>query len=199
MRSSHVVVKQEPMLSLPFLRYEEYAQYHRRLHEITLFPTVNVMAPNGLYRAVLNFSFKGIDFSKKRVLPFFFALELLTNQKCVVTQSSRNILAWKLRKGMMVGCKVTLRGKSLYNFFDSLELTLPRMEKLQEIRVSRNNITNSVSMQLAELVLFYPVELGLGMHSDVQRVSVNFLFKNFSVEEKVFLLASNKLPLQLQK
>jgi len=197
MRSSHFVVKQEPLLSLPLYRYGEYDKYTRRLHEITLFPHSNVMLGNGVVRAVLNFSFRGVDFSKKRVLPFFFALELLTNQKCIVTQSSRNVLAWKLRKGMMVGCKVSLRGNALHDFFDSLQLTLPRMEKLQVARLSKTTVSNSVTMRLAELVLFYPVEFGLGMHSDVQRLDVNFLFRTCSSEEKLFLLTSNKIPVKV--
>jgi large subunit ribosomal protein L5 len=159
-----------------------------------MFPYANPAAAGGIYRAVLNFSFRGIDFSKKRVLPFFLALELLTNQKCVVTQSSRNVLAWKLRKGMMVGCKVTLRGNSLYDFLDSLQLTLPRMEKLQTVRLGNRSRSNALAIRLAELVLFYPIELGLGLHSDVQRVEVNLLFRSLSREEKLFLLTSSKIP-----
>jgi len=194
MRSPHSLVKQEPLLALPLLRFSEHSRYNRSLQGITIFPYANASLSGDLYRAVLNFSFRGIDFSKKRVLPFFLALELLTNQKCVVTQSSRNVLAWKLRKGMMVGCKVTLRSNSLYDFLDSLQLSLPRMEKLRAIRLSNRNRSNSLSLQLAELVLFYPVELGLGLHSDVQRVELNLLFNTLSREEKLFVLTSSKIP-----
>lgn len=196
MRSSHSLVKQESLLAVPLLRFAEHERYNRRLHEITLFPYANVSQSSGMYRAVLNFSFRGIEFSKKRVLPFFLALELLTNQKCVVTQSSRNVLTWKLRKGMMVGCKVTLRGNSLHDFLDSLQLVLPRMEKLQVVRLASRGLTNSLSLRLSELVLFYPVELGLGLHSDVQRVEVNLLFRAISREEKLFLLTSSKIPVR---
>jgi large subunit ribosomal protein L5 len=195
MRSPHSLIKQEPLLALPLLRHGEHERYNRRLQEMTLFPHANVSMSGGMYRIVLNFSFRGIDFSKKRVLPFFLALELLTNQKCVVTQSSRNVLSWKLRKGMMVGCKVTLRGNASHDFLDSLQLALPRMEKLQVVRLGRT-LSNSLSMRLAELVLFYPIELGLGLHSDVQRVEVNFLFRSLAREEKLFLLTSSKIPVR---
>jgi hypothetical protein len=71
------------------------------------------------------------------------------------------------------------------------------MEKLQVIRLGSRGQTNSLSMRLAELVLFYPIELGLGLHSDVQRVEVYFLFRAVSREEKLFLLTASKLPVRL--
>lgn len=98
---------------------------------------------------------------------------------------------------MLTGCKVTLREKNLSDFFDSLTLALPRMEKFQPVRSSliEKNKTNSFSFRLGELVLFYPVELGLGINAEVRKIEINFLFKTYTQEEKIFLLTSNKLPL----
>jgi ribosomal protein L5 len=94
---------------------------------------------------------------------------------------------------MLVGCKVTLRKKNLAEFFDSLSLALPRMEKFSPVKVKTNN-TNSYSLKLAEVVLFYPIELGLGVNTEVQKIEINFFFKTTSIEEKIFLLTSNKIP-----
>ncbi len=52
----------------------------------------------------------------------------------------------------------------------------------------------SFAVTLGELVLFYPVELGLGLHADVQRVRVNFVFSSYSFEEQFFLLRYDKIP-----
>jgi ribosomal protein L5 len=97
---------------------------------------------------------------------------------------------------MLVGCKVTLRKKNLEYFFDSLALTLPRMEKFRTIE---NNFitkekTASFSICLSEIVFFFPMELGLGINSDVKQVEFHFLFNSINSEEKVFLLTSKKIP-----
>jgi len=50
-------------------------------------------------------------------------------------------------------------------------------------------------MNLGELFLFYPIEFGLGMHIDVQRVNINFIFESFSIEERYFILRYAKVPI----
>ncbi len=117
--------KKTQILSL--LRFKENKQFNQKLHAVTLFPYNNIHVEGKFYKIILNFTFKDLDFNKKKVLPFFLAMELLTNQKCIATLSSKNILIWKLRKGMLVGCKVTLRKDNLEDFFDSLLLASPRM------------------------------------------------------------------------
>ena len=98
---------------------------------------------------------------------------------------------------MLAGCKVTLRNKNLYNFFDSLLLALPRMEKLQPLNGSiiKTNATLGITIKISELVLFYPVELGLGINAEVRKLEINFLFNTFTPEEKYFLLMVNKIPI----
>jgi ribosomal protein L5 len=95
--------------SLVLQRFAEYTKYSQVIQLVTIFPYQNIMGKGVVFHAILNFSFKEIQFNKKRVLPFFLALELLSNQKCVATVSSKDIFNWKLRRGMLTGCKVTLR------------------------------------------------------------------------------------------
>ncbi len=76
-----------------FLRFKEHKCANEKLNAITLFPYINLHSQTKYFRTILNFSFKDLDFNKKKVLPFFLAMELLTNQKCVATLSSKNVLA----------------------------------------------------------------------------------------------------------
>jgi len=179
-------------------RFGEDEMYNQKLYAVNLFPYNTLLAQSRINRAVLNFSFRDVDFNKKRALPFFFALELLTKQKCVATLSSKNILSWKLRKGMLVGCKVTLRKKNLNDFFDSLALALPRMEKYRSIstKMVRNNNSPTLTISLIEMVFFFQLELGLGINSDVKKMDVHFLFNTLNLEEKIFLLRSKRLPIE---
>ena len=77
----------------PIYRFKEHEFYTQRLHGITILPTNNIVNKNKIFRAVLNFNFKEINFNKKKAPQFFLALELLTNQKCVATLSSKNVLS----------------------------------------------------------------------------------------------------------
>jgi ribosomal protein L5 len=99
---------------------------------------------------------------------------------------------------MLVGCKVTLRKKNLNDFFDSLALALPRMEKYKMIsaKMLRNNDSSMLSISIMEMVFFFQLELGLGINSDVKKMDVHFLFNVLSLEEKIFLLRSKRLPIE---
>lgn len=99
---------------------------------------------------------------------------------------------------MLVGCKVTLRRKNLEDFFDNLLLAMPRMEKLQSFlpQILRHKNVPTLSLRLVELVFFYPLELGLGINTDVKTVELHFLFNILSLEEKIFLLTSKRIPIQ---
>ena len=112
----------------------EHKKYNQALHQRTVFPLTNKHNSAALSSIVLSFRFRSIEFNKKRALPFFLAIELLTHRKCVASLSSRNVQAWKIRKGMLVGCKVTLRQDGLSDFLDLLMLTFPRREKFQPTR-----------------------------------------------------------------
>ncbi len=198
-------------------RAEQYT-YNQNLHHINKFHYENFFVKGALSTVQVSFRFRTIDFSKKRALPFFLALELLTQRKSVATVSQRNVQAWKLRKGRLVGCKVTLRSESLFAFIDSLSLTLPRREKFQPSRpqklielynyfskkgttqtsvryVKQHKVQTNYALTLGELVLFYPIEVGLGLHPDVQRVQVQFIFSSLSVEEQYYFLRISKVPL----
>ena len=178
-------------------RFAEYNKYSQVIQLVTLFPYHNFMEKGAFFHIILNFSFKDINFNKKKVLPFFLALELLSNQKCIATTSTKDIFAWKLRKGMISGCKVTLRNKNMFDFFDSLSLTLPRMEKLKPLvwDVIQKNTNKFLVIKLSELILFYSLELGLNLNSEVRKIELNFIFNTFTKEEKLYLLSANKIPI----
>ncbi len=69
----------------------EYKKYNESLHKMTVFPHMNKYRSGGLSRISLSFRFRSIEFSKKRALPFFLAIELLTHRKCIASLSKRNV------------------------------------------------------------------------------------------------------------
>jgi large subunit ribosomal protein L5 len=80
-------------------------------------------------------------------------LTLLTGQKPVITKAKKSVANFKLREGMSIGCKVTLRGERMYQFLDKLvNIALPRVRDFQGVSSKafdgRGNYTLGVKEQL---------------------------------------------------
>ena len=80
-------------------------------------------------------------------------LTLITGQKPVVTRAKKSIAGFKLREGMPIGCKVTLRGERMYEFLDKLiSISLPRVRDFRGVPKNsfdgRGNYTLGVKEQL---------------------------------------------------
>src|SRR5690554_1834823 len=61
-------------------------------------------------------------------------LSLITGQKPVVTRAKKSVASFKLREGMSIGCKVTLRGEKMYDFLNKLiNIALPRVRDFRGI------------------------------------------------------------------
>jgi large subunit ribosomal protein L5 len=80
-------------------------------------------------------------------------LAQITGQKPLITKAKKSIASFKLREGMPIGCKVTLRGERMYNFFDKLvTVALPRVRDFRGVNPKgfdgRGNYTLGVKEQL---------------------------------------------------
>ncbi|MFH5881619.1 MAG: 50S ribosomal protein L5 [Candidatus Izemoplasmataceae bacterium] len=80
-------------------------------------------------------------------------LAQITGQKPLITKAKRSIASFKLREGMPIGCKVTLRGERMYEFLDKLmNIALPRVRDFQGVSPKafdgRGNFTLGVKEQL---------------------------------------------------
>ena len=80
-------------------------------------------------------------------------LELITGQKPVVTKAKNSIAGFKLREGVAIGCKVTLRGEKMFNFLDKLiSISLPRVRDFRGVSADsfdgRGNYTLGIKEQL---------------------------------------------------
>ena len=185
----------------------EHNKYNLSLYQTTIFPNEHTHRYSSMDSVTLSFRFRSIEFSKKRSLLFFLALELLAGRKAIASLSSRNVQSWKIRKGRLVGCKVTLRKEALYDFFDTFLLTLPRREKLHPFNISsgrpslklikNQNKASSFSFRLGELVLFYPIEVTIGLNQDLQYRQRTSTFSTFPIEARYFHLTSFQFPIQL--
>lgn len=69
----------------------EHSYYNQKLHQRNLFPYITFQNRSNIVYSIISFRFRSIEFSKKRALPFFLAIELLTHRKCIASLSKRNV------------------------------------------------------------------------------------------------------------
>ena len=83
------------------------------------------------------------------------ALKLIAGQKPVVTRGRMSVAGFKLREGMPIGCKVTLRGKRMYEFLDRLiALALPRVRDFRGLNPAAFDGHGNYSLGLTEQLVF---------------------------------------------
>jgi large subunit ribosomal protein L5 len=86
-------------------------------------------------------------------------LSLISGQKPVVTRAKRSIAAFKIRQGMRIGCKVTLRGDRMYDFLDKLfNVTLPRVRDFGGMSANSFDGRGNFAMGMREQLTFPEIE-----------------------------------------
>ena len=86
-------------------------------------------------------------------------MEIITGQKAVLTKAKKSVANFKLREGMAIGCKVTLRGEKMYEFADRLiNLALPRVRDFRGVSAKAFDGRGNYSMGLREQLIFPEIE-----------------------------------------
>ncbi|NMA60921.1 MAG: 50S ribosomal protein L5 [Firmicutes bacterium] len=86
-------------------------------------------------------------------------LEAISGQKPIITHAKKSVAAFKLREGMAIGCKVTLRGERMYEFLDRLiSITLPRIRDFRGVSAKSFDGRGNYSIGLREQIVFPEIE-----------------------------------------
>jgi large subunit ribosomal protein L5 len=86
-------------------------------------------------------------------------MEIIAGQKPVVTKAKKSIANFKLREGMAIGCKVTLRGSKMYEFADRLiNLSLPRVRDFRGVNPNAFDGRGNYSLGIKEQLIFPEIE-----------------------------------------
>jgi len=86
-------------------------------------------------------------------------LGLITGQKPIITKAKKSIATFKLREGMPIGCKVTLRGEKMYDFLDKLiNISLPRVRDFRGLSTSSFDGRGNYSLGVKEQLIFPEID-----------------------------------------
>lgn len=86
-------------------------------------------------------------------------MQMISGQKPVITKAKKSVAAFKLREGMPIGCKVTLRGEKMYEFLDRLvNLALPRVRDFRGVSATAFDGRGNYALGVKEQLIFPEVE-----------------------------------------
>ena len=86
-------------------------------------------------------------------------LAIITGQKPILTRAKKSLAAWKLRQGMPIGAKVTLRGVRMYQFLDKfMNVALPRVRDFRGISANSFDGRGNYAVGLKEQLIFPEIE-----------------------------------------
>ena len=134
-------------------RLQEKYQTSVRAELAKKFSYKSTMEIPGLDKIVLNMGVGDAVANSKMLDDAVVEMTAISGQKPIVTKAKKSIANFKLREGMPIGCKVTLRGERMYEFLDKLvSIALPRVRDFHGINPNgfdgRGNYTLGVKEQL---------------------------------------------------
>mgnify|MGYP000551246012 CR=1 FL=1 len=133
---------------------------------------------------------KLIDIAKR-------SLAVITGQQPVVTRAKRSIAGFNLRKGMIIGCKVTLRGDRMYEFLDRfINLAMPRIRDFRGISPSAMNGKGNLTIGLRDQLIF--PEADYEDASKLPGMAVTIVTTAENDEEAIKLLQKLGIPFSRQ-
>jgi large subunit ribosomal protein L5 len=126
-----------------------------------------------LTKIVVNMGVGQASQDRKRLEEATGHLATITGQKPLVTKAKKAISAFRLRQGMEIGCKVTLRGQRMYEFLDRLiSLALPRVRDFRGLSGKAFDGHGNYTLGLSEQLVFPEIEADKVSHTQGMHISL---------------------------
>ena len=177
-------------------RLRSHYKYVVQYDLITKLSHINCITLPKIESVTLNFGIKESVISTKKILAPLLALELVTGQKGVVTKSKKDLIRYKIRKGMIVGCKVNLRNKeNLFSFLEKLvSMTLPRIRYFNGIRKGQVTQKGNLNLRIVDLLAFNELEQEYEKFKDLPPLDISIVTTAKTQKEAIVLLSSFQIP-----
>ena len=119
----------------------------------------NVMQIPKLDKIVINMGVGEAKDNAKALESAVKDMEIIAGQKPVITKARKSIANFKIREGLAIGCKVTLRGEKMYDFADRLiNLSLPRVRDFRGVNPNAFDGRGNYALGIKEQLIFPEIE-----------------------------------------
>ena len=158
----------------------------------------NKMQVPKLVKICLNQGVGSAITDKKLIDQAIEEMSRITGQKAVQTKSKRDVSNFKLRKGMPIGTRVTLRGDYMYEFFDRLiSVALPRVRDFRGVNDKGFDGRGNFTLGISEQIIF--PEINIDNLNKIQGMDVTFVTTANTDKEAFALLKEFGIPFKNQK
>jgi large subunit ribosomal protein L5 len=159
------------------------------------FSYTNIMQVPKLEKIVISKGVGAAIADKKLIDYALEELTKITGQKAISTMSKKDVAAFKLRKGMPIGVKVTLRGDKMYEFLDRLvTASLPRVRDFNGIKANGFDGRGNYNLGITEQII-YP-EINIDQVKKINGMDITFVTSANTDKEAKSLLGELGLPFQ---
>ncbi len=153
----------------------------------------NIMEVPKLEKIVVNMGVGEAKENAKLLEAAMKDMETVTGQKAVPTKAKRSIANFKIREGMAIGCKTTLRGERMYEFMDRLiNLALPRVRDFRGVNPNAFDGHGNYALGIREQLIFPEIEYD--KVDKIRGMDVIFVTTAGTDEEARELLAQFNMP-----
>ena len=150
-------------------------------------------------KLLLNVGLKDSFFDKKKILLVLLLLELITGQKSCFTTSKKNKIYLNVKKGSIVGCKITLRKKYLNIFLEKLIFFyFPQEKNFKGIKVPKK-FNKALNFTLKNCLNFFELKEEFLRFQKIPPINITILTNSKNLKEMFLLLNSYQFPLLLEK
>ncbi|HIX99234.1 MULTISPECIES: 50S ribosomal protein L5 [Clostridia] len=119
----------------------------------------NIMEVPKLDKVVINMGVGEAKDNHKVLESAIADMEKITGQKAVICKAKKSVANFKIREGMPIGCKVTLRGEKMYEFVDRLiNLALPRVRDFRGVNPNAFDGRGNYALGIKEQLIFPEIE-----------------------------------------
>ena len=179
-------------------RLEEH--YHKNIHPsmVEKFNYKNKFEVPKLTKVVINIGVGEAVKDSKKIDSAIKEITAISGQKPVITRAKKAIATFKLREGMPIGVKVTLRKSHMYEFIDRLvNIALPRIKDFRGLTVKGVDKSNNFSFGVKEHIIF--PEVNFDKVDKIRGLDITIVIKSNSKEHSLELLKKFNFPFKEER
>lgn len=171
------------------IRYLFQTNYITNHDLITKLNNKNIFQLPIITKVILNIGLKVNE--KKNILNINILLKLISNQKGFSTKSKKNKIFLRIKKGSIVGCKISLRKKNMFLFLEKLIcFSFPKNKNIKPVTINNYNL----SFKIFNIIELYELTGEFLKFKNIPYIDVTFCFKQKNIKKNQILLSSYNYP-----
>lgn len=165
---------------------------------MTIFHYKNIYQIPRINKILLNISLKDSINNKNKILLTLLLIEKITGQKGIPTKSNKNKIFLRIKKGAIVGCKITLRKYNMFTFLDKLILSVfPKIKNFTSFQLNTKNINIfNFNIYKKDIFNFLEIEKEFLKFKDIPLINISIQSNAKTRMELFYLLFFFNFPIK---